>query len=665
MTERYGAAPAEWDHFTEILGLGPDLLPVVSNPSARISPLSKMKALGKTPSRYNAQRLVGGIPDWTSHVTTDAEITRWKAEADYGIALQTRRVRALDCDIDDPKQSGEVFEAVAQTLGWLPCRRRGESGKFLLAFTMSGEFAKRVIRTSQGIIEFLATGQQFIAVGTHPSGAEYYWGGGLPVEIPTLTLEQFEALWSALEAKFAIEPSTTSKLTSKKQQLEQAAANDPIAVSLHDLGLVRSTERDGRLHITCPFEAEHTSDSADSATTYFPAFTGGFERGHFRCLHAHCEGRPDGAFLTALGLGHDDRDDFEATAVVFDEEHPGGSVAKAVRYAFVPALEYLGGPPPGWHIKHVLPKSELIVVYGESGSGKSFFVFDMVAAIARGESWRGHKTKKGRVVYIAAEGASGFRKRISAYCTVNDVSELDLFILPAAPNFTEGKDVTDLINSIRALGDVAVVVVDTMAQVSAGANENSGEDMGLVISHCSTIHKVTGATVVLIAHSGKDQTKGIRGWSGIKAALDMEMEITRDDENRTARISKMKDGEGEGERFGFTLPVVPIGMDGDGDLISSCVVEHCEAVAPKPKEKRLSRSLERAWQLVLDNQKPDQLGAIEDEVVDAYLALVPRTDAARDLRPRDCRRALDTLEGMQRIKRVAPNRIVIQGGAEE
>ena len=57
----YGATPQEWAHFDVVLGLTEDLLPVVSNPNAVISPQSKMKGLGKTPSRYNRQREVAGI----------------------------------------------------------------------------------------------------------------------------------------------------------------------------------------------------------------------------------------------------------------------------------------------------------------------------------------------------------------------------------------------------------------------------------------------------------------------------------------------------------------------------------------------------------------------------------------------------------------------------
>jgi hypothetical protein len=65
------------------------------------------------------------------------------------------------------------------------------------------------------MVEFLATGQQFIAVGTHPSGVRYEWAAGLPDAFPVLSLEQFEALWSELAATFGIEAASESQASVK------------------------------------------------------------------------------------------------------------------------------------------------------------------------------------------------------------------------------------------------------------------------------------------------------------------------------------------------------------------------------------------------------------------------------------------------------------------
>lgn len=181
MIIRWGATPEEWHHFNKTLGLTTELLPVVSNPHAVISPRSSMTTLGKTPSLYNRERQVIGMPGWPDHITTEEEIARWSAEPDYGICVNTRLIRAIDVDVTDP-QIAESILALCQSMmpGPLAIRRRSNSPKFLLAFRMPGELGKRTIKTHGGIIEFLANGQQFVACGTHPSLVRYEWVGGLP-----------------------------------------------------------------------------------------------------------------------------------------------------------------------------------------------------------------------------------------------------------------------------------------------------------------------------------------------------------------------------------------------------------------------------------------------------------------------------------------------------
>ena len=654
-TERFGATEQEWAHFDLVLGLGPDLLPVVSNPAAVISPQSKMKALGKTPSRYNKSRQVAGILDWTSHVSTPAEIAKWSTENDYGICVQTRSVRAIDVDIDDPKESGDVFIEIVRAVGGLPCRRRENGVKFLVVFDLPGEMPKRVLRTSKGIIEFLGTGQQFIAVGTHPSGSKYYWGGGIPTEIPTLSRDQFESLWSQLEAKFAVEPSTTASVPSKAIKLAEAAQNDLVAVHLSNTGLVKSTERDGRLHIICPFEAEHTADSADSATTYFPAFTGGFERGHFACLHAHCESRTDRDFLTALGIAPDLAADFQP----IEEEVPAKPDNSAY-YEIVRAHDFADGPPLSWVVKGIIPQAELSVVFGPFSSGKSFWVLDLVATVACGIPWCGRKVKKGPVCYVAAEGAAGFRNRLKALIAHHDLSreELDLRVLAAAPNLLQSKDVVKLGNSVNRLGRFMLLVVDTLAQTMTGGDENAAQDMGIVITNCKLLNQVTGATILLIHHTVKDTTKGMRGSSAMPGAIEAGIEISREDNNRTATIRKMKDGA-DGAQFGFVLKEVQIGMDEDGDVISSCVVEHGAVVAPKVKEKKATDNMNRIWMATLDLQSIGGATVSEDAVIAAARTAALKANVNPKNLDRDLSRAIDTWCLMRKLQRVAPGNLTI------
>lgn len=262
------------------------------------------------------------------------------------------------------------------------------------------------------------------------------------------------------------------------------------------------------------------------------------------------------------------------------------------RFAVIPDHQFIERAPLAWHVKGVLPKAELAVVFGPSGSGKSFVVFDMTAAIATGVLWQGRKTTTGKVVFVLAEGAMGFRNRLLAYAKTHAGSFPGVRIIDSAPNLLGEQDHVLLANEIEASGGADLIVIDTLAASSPGADENAAKDMGKVIEHCKQLHKATGATVLLIHHSGKDESKGARGWSGLRAAADAEIEVNRNGDNRIATVKKLKDGE-DGAKFGFKLMPVEIGIDTDGEPIKSCIVEPLTVIPPVNKKEPRSGTIER------------------------------------------------------------------------
>ena len=328
-----------------------------------------------------------------------------------------------------------------------------------------------------------------------------------------------------------------------------------------------------------------------------------------------------------------------------------------LRFAFKQAADFTVRAHTRWAIKRVLPLAEMGVIYGESGAGKSFFALDLVMAVATGQPWRDHKTTQGTVAYICAEGAGGFALRIKAYGEHygTDLPALPLHVLGDAPNLLERTDVKDLVAALRALGKVDVVVVDTLAQVTPGANENSGEDMGRALAHCKSIHRATGAMVLLVAHAGKDTSRGIRGWSGIKGALDVEISVERSDKYRSATLTKVKDGEGEGEEFPFTLESVVLGQDDDGDDITSCVLKAGNQV-PKAQRKAEPKGTVQQVVMRVAIQLTDLPGTVTtNQLIDAAVDELPRDETKKTDRRRDTvMRALTSL--------IEANRISTTGG---
>jgi hypothetical protein len=336
-------------------------------------------------------------------------------------------------------------------------------------------------------------------------------------------------------------------------------------------------------------------------------------------------------------------DEFDALVDQAMAPSEPGQDAKPLRYPFIPAAEFSSASSLPWIVKGVLPKAQLAVVYGASGSGKSFAVLDMALSIARGEAWRERKVRQGRVAYVAAEGADGFRKRLAAYQQFHgiELTGVTLSILAASPNLMESREAVDVVAGIEGSGGADVVVLDTFAQVTPGANENAGEDVGRAIAHCRRIHERTGALVVLIHHSGKDATKGARGWSGLRAAADAEIEVLRTESGvRTLRLSKSKDGE-DGLSWAFDLQVVQLGIDEDGDPITSCVVQPAEM--PEPTDTKRRGPIETVV-LAVVNEMCD-FGGIDVEAVlsEAALRLPAVEQGKRDTRRQRARRALEKL----------------------
>lgn len=322
------------------------------------------------------------------------------------------------------------------------------------------------------------------------------------------------------------------------------------------------------------------------------------------------------------------------------DEPQAQSEDKPNRFEVISAAEFSARPSPSWIVKGVLPKAELVVLFGESGSGKSFIALDIAAAIDRGLPWRGHRVRQGRVVYICAEGAGGFRNRLVAYQQHHDC-QLNIGVIANAPNLLQREDALDV---CRAIGKADVVIVDTFAQTTPGGNENAAEDMGKALSHCKGIHRATGAVVVLVHHAGKDLSRGARGWSGLKAAADAELEVQRFDSGRLLRTSKMKDGQDD-QSWGFDLESVTIGMDEDGDAITSCTVREVEIGVVQAQGPRAMGAVESVVHAVVMEMGQAQSSGIEVDAVlkEAAKRLPAPEQGKRDTRIQRAKRALKFL----------------------
>lgn len=279
-------------------------------------------------------------------------------------------------------------------------------------------------------------------------------------------------------------------------------------------------------------------------------------------------------------------------------------------------------------IKHFLPAQSLCSIYGPSGSYKSFLAVSWACHIATGIEWAGKRVSHGAVLYVVGEGGVGVPRRIKAWEKVHNqqVDNLWLVNRPVFPvRESEVNEVLLAAKQIEAECGVPVrlVVIDTLARCFGGNDENDARDMGAFIEGCDTIKQKTGATVLVVHHSGKDEAKGARGSSSFRAALDAEFNVKREGDGKALILSctKMKDSE-EPERKAYDLRTAELYTDEDGELICSLVVrdEPREAREVEPElanVSRLSENHQALWQAVRSRTargEPCTIAVVKDDL---------------------------------------------------
>jgi hypothetical protein len=217
-------------------------------------------------------------------------------------------------------------------------------------------------------------------------------------------------------------------------------------------------------------------------------------------------------------------------------------------------------PPRRWLVPAELPAQALAVLYGPAGAGKSHLALDYALRLAQ----------RVTVLYVAAEGAHGYAARTRAWCSHFQAPPGQLWFVPEAVNVLQPGEVDRL---IAAAGQVspALIILDTLARCMLGGDENSARDMGLLVAACDRLRQASGATVLLVHHSGKNGL-GERGSSALRAAADQMLELAADDGTLSVACAKSKDSKPFERRWLRLLPVETGQADGDGRPETSCVL---------------------------------------------------------------------------------------------
>lgn len=197
-------------------------------------------------------------------------------------------------------------------------------------------------------------------------------------------------------------------------------------------------------------------------------------------------------------------------------------------------------PKPEPLIEHYLDSDTLARLTGKSNHGKSFVALDMALCVASGRAWHGHQVTQGPVVYMVAEGARGIKSRVRAWeWEYNEGRPTEgIYFLPTAVQVGEFPQFIEAVSEVRP----ALVVLDTQARITVGQDENSAQDMGILVANLESLREATGACVLTVHHLGHQGEHG-RGSTAVYGALGTELRVEKNRNTVVVYTSKQKDME--------------------------------------------------------------------------------------------------------------------------
>ncbi len=280
-----------------------------------------------------------------------------------------------------------------------------------------------------------------------------------------------------------------------------------------------------------------------------------------------------------------------AVARILQEMGPEGTFARAPAPAprnlrLLTLAECSGAPLRGYIVKGLIAPGDLAVMFGPPGSGKSVVAPYLAHAIACGARAFGRRTRRGPVLYVAAEDGAGMQQRAAALRAVyGDADNLRILVEPIdlqGDGATEPGDLAAILAAADRIGAV-LIVIDTMARAFPGLDENDGRSMSRAVHILRALCSRTRA--VLVVHHGakagsSNGTGGAtpRGHSVLNGDADVTLRVEAPEDGpgaRTIHLGKNRNGVALAD-MAFTIRGEPLGVDEDGDEVTAPVAEEIE-----------------------------------------------------------------------------------------
>ena len=306
-------------------------------------------------------------------------------------------------------------------------------------------------------------------------------------------------------------------------------------------------------------------------------------------------------------------------------------------------------PEVEWMVEDLIMARSQCAIYGASGSTKSFLALDMGMHLALGKDWFNYKVYKPvPVLYVACEGGGGFINRINGWIKSHKLQKPKYFLVDKSVIYPDDKkSIENFIGFYKQKGfRDGMIFIDTLnANASASGLDENGKDMGVITDAFKKIALSLDSAYDVIHHTGKDETKGMRGNSSLYASLDTVIYVKQKHQGSYSwEIDKQREGV-TGTKYSYTTEIVETGTDSKGKKVTTLKVisgmpetpdEVREKFAPNSHQKMIWDFL-KTYLLPLNNKRAN----IED-----FLEYVHKEWASQnsDQRKSKARKSLDQMK---------------------
>ena len=290
-------------------------------------------------------------------------------------------------------------------------------------------------------------------------------------------------------------------------------------------------------------------------------------------------------------------------------------------------------------VKGWLDSSSLAMLFGRWGAGKTFTAIDLGAHVAAGQKWFGQRVRQGSVLYLGYEGATSMKRRLFALKEKYkswDWESIPFYIrhmdaplvVKRVPGVDQGKPkgayiLERLLLNIKDMdGEFPALVVIDPLRDALGGSDSDVDYTQPYIEYIKKMVRKLGCAALTVHHPGHGESERSRGDSGLEAAMDS---VIRLDDN-LYKISSTKQRDSIKESLYYSLDVVEVARDIDGDPVTTCVVSQ---VSANDMDPALTDSQRAVWTVLKD--KADEEGTVKKSVLtNGAGSFVPLSKGVRD-----------------------------------